>query len=74
MAVARAASYGTSDPSVSVYWRLPCLQDAGSYDEYLKWGEARRQYGGSPGIYDHACGCFLLFGRAADVCGNLPGD
>ena len=63
--------YGTSDSALSVYWRLSCKQDAGSYDEYFEWGAACGQYSGSSGVYDHASWGFLFFRGNPHVCGDL---
>ena len=71
MAVARAGCHGASDPALSVYWRLSCKQNAGSYDEYFEWGAACGQYSGSSGVYDHASWGFLFFRGNPHVCGDL---
>ena len=44
----------------------------GSHDEYIKRRKARRQHGGFPGIYDHACQGGQLRGRAENLCGSIP--
>ena len=67
----KGSCHGASNPALSVYWRLSCKQNAGSYDEYFEWGAACGQYSGSSGVYDHASWGFLFFRGNPHVCGDL---